>query len=365
MSKQTINVGVIANDRRGDPIRVAFQKTNSNFDEVYDIIESIVAPTDISDLTDSQNLLGQGGLIENGILYGSNADSGDDAGLDTIKLVPDVGIYQNGSDQYVIVDPTAPNHIHLRAGGPMDDSSADIFLGGEKNHVRVSDGEDMVYISTDNGEGGINIWEFTSDATTYLPRNLFSEVSYLLSPINDTTIQLSLGGGNGVSIVADSFSGSITSWEFETDGSLRFPDGGSLRVRNAPATSIGRAGDKAGAIALDANYVYYCTSDYTGSTIIIPWTGVGNFPQTSQVQAEIADSQLLSLGNLQITNCTVNGVGGITVSVDSYENVSGNIYAFTITVEGFQASNQNSELIATDIEALNIWKRVAFNNDTW
>ena len=116
MSKQTINVGVIANDRRGDPIRVAFQKTNSNFDEVYDIIESIVAPTDISDLTDSQNLLGQGGLIENGILYGSNADSGDDAGLDTIKLVPDVGIYQNGSDQYVIVDPTAPNHIHLQIG---------------------------------------------------------------------------------------------------------------------------------------------------------------------------------------------------------------------------------------------------------
>jgi hypothetical protein len=57
MSKQTINVGVTANDRKGDPIRIAFQKTNSNFTEVYEELENI--PTDISELTDVQGLLGQ------------------------------------------------------------------------------------------------------------------------------------------------------------------------------------------------------------------------------------------------------------------------------------------------------------------
>lgn len=41
MAKQTINVGVIANDRKGDPIRIAFQKSNSNFTELYTSIETL------------------------------------------------------------------------------------------------------------------------------------------------------------------------------------------------------------------------------------------------------------------------------------------------------------------------------------
>lgn len=36
MAKQTVNVGSAANDGTGDPLRTAFQKINSNFNEVYD-----------------------------------------------------------------------------------------------------------------------------------------------------------------------------------------------------------------------------------------------------------------------------------------------------------------------------------------
>lgn len=35
MTKQTVNVGTVANDGTGDPLRSAFEKTNANFDEVY------------------------------------------------------------------------------------------------------------------------------------------------------------------------------------------------------------------------------------------------------------------------------------------------------------------------------------------
>ena len=35
MAKQTIGVGTIANDGTGDTLRATFQKTNSNFDELY------------------------------------------------------------------------------------------------------------------------------------------------------------------------------------------------------------------------------------------------------------------------------------------------------------------------------------------
>jgi hypothetical protein len=45
MAKQTINVGTTANDRTGDPIRIAFQKTNANFTEVYDAIDNISIPS--------------------------------------------------------------------------------------------------------------------------------------------------------------------------------------------------------------------------------------------------------------------------------------------------------------------------------
>lgn len=35
MAKQTINVGTTANDKKGDSLRAAFQKVNSNFTELY------------------------------------------------------------------------------------------------------------------------------------------------------------------------------------------------------------------------------------------------------------------------------------------------------------------------------------------
>ena len=35
MTKQTINIGTVANDGTGDPLRTAFDKTNDNFDEMY------------------------------------------------------------------------------------------------------------------------------------------------------------------------------------------------------------------------------------------------------------------------------------------------------------------------------------------
>lgn len=40
MAKQTINIGTSANDRTGDPLRTAFQKTNANFTELYNEINS-------------------------------------------------------------------------------------------------------------------------------------------------------------------------------------------------------------------------------------------------------------------------------------------------------------------------------------
>ena len=67
-----------------------------------------------------------------------------------LELNPDE---TNTDDRYIVIDPTAPNHIHLRAGGTIDASAADLFLGGEENYVRVSDGNDNIEIRTNNTHG--------------------------------------------------------------------------------------------------------------------------------------------------------------------------------------------------------------------
>lgn len=54
------------------------------------------------------------------------------------------------------------------------------------------------------------------------------------------------------------------------DGNSRAVTAGNLiasltQVKAAPSTTVGAAGDKAGMIAFDSNYVYICTANYTGS----------------------------------------------------------------------------------------------------
>ncbi len=69
MAKQTINIGTVANDRSGDPLRTAFTKVNANFTELYnrgsssfsgsynDLTNKPNIPDDIADLSDSSSLL--------------------------------------------------------------------------------------------------------------------------------------------------------------------------------------------------------------------------------------------------------------------------------------------------------------------
>lgn len=72
-------------------------------------------------------------------VIGAGTASGDGFGYSTLELVPDNSLY--GNNQYLVIDPTAPSHIHIRAGGPQDNSTADLILGGEKTYVRVRDNQ--------------------------------------------------------------------------------------------------------------------------------------------------------------------------------------------------------------------------------
>ena len=129
----------------------------------YICIVAVTAGTDVAPYPQNigayWNLLVSGSTADTGqitflgvYIIGAGGGSGDGAGNGTIKLMPDEDLVQQQSheDQYLIIDPTSPNHIHIRAGGVQDASTADLFLGAERTGVQVSDGSGNVIIRSKN-----------------------------------------------------------------------------------------------------------------------------------------------------------------------------------------------------------------------
>lgn len=117
-------------------------------------------------------------VLGKGKLYGHGADSADGNGYDTIKLIPDIPAYNGGSDQYIIIDPTGPNHIHIRAGGTIDNSNSELILGGENSNVKIGAGSNPQITVESNS----NSWIFGTDGTLTFPDNSTQNTAAL--PLN-------------------------------------------------------------------------------------------------------------------------------------------------------------------------------------
>jgi len=116
-------------------------------------------------ISDGQRTHFKSKVLAKGTFYGGDADSADGNNYDTIKLIPDVGLVGGGSDQYIIVDPTAPGHVHLRAGGTIDNSNADLMIGGENSYVRINSGSNPPIQISSNSK----IWTFGQDGSLTVP----------------------------------------------------------------------------------------------------------------------------------------------------------------------------------------------------
>jgi len=124
----------------------------------YVCIVGVTAGTDVAPYPQHigayWNLLVSGSTVDTGqitfmgvYVIGGGAESGDGLGNGTLKLMPDADL---NSDQYLIIDPTTPNHIHIRAGGAQDASTANLFLGAERTGIEVSDSSGNVIIRSKN-----------------------------------------------------------------------------------------------------------------------------------------------------------------------------------------------------------------------
>ena len=103
-----------------------------------------------------------------GYISWSGNTSGDGLGFNTMRLVPDQQGLED-ADQYIILDPTSPGHIHIRAGGTQDDSGAELFLGGENSHVKVGAGLNPPVTITSNSYS----WTFDVNGELTVPGKIY------------------------------------------------------------------------------------------------------------------------------------------------------------------------------------------------
>jgi hypothetical protein len=188
-------------------------------------------------------------------IIGYGEGSGDGNGYGTIELVPDAN--RQEFDQYLIVDPTVPNHIHLRAGGDQDASNAELIVGGEKTNVKVVDNSGQVHISTSSENYVISLTNentepsstFTTSSNVYL-YNVIGE-GWEVSTLSGDTAQLIGSNSPGDDIVTFSVAeenffvpdetyyfnpnygnDGDTQWTFAPDGALYGPAMGAVKLTN-------------------------------------------------------------------------------------------------------------------------------------
>ena len=118
--------------------------------------------------TDVGNLLLAGG---NGVIQSIANSSLDpiNPNVSTMVLTPD----QGNSSQALVLDPTTPGHIHLRApGSNIDQPQANVYLGGEISSFEVGVFNGAVpnlFIHSNN-----KTWTFDIDGNLTLPANTFA-----------------------------------------------------------------------------------------------------------------------------------------------------------------------------------------------
>lgn len=185
-------------------------------------------------------------------------------GASTIVLDPE----SYGNDQKLVIDATAPNHIHVRAGGEIDNSTAELYLGGEDAHVMVSDYNHQVQIKStgqaqsnsyfnNNSEAGAFVTWTSADIqigdTVVVDGQNYAITSVIADSPGMGQITVQADGASFAQYTSYSFdrTGPSYSWEFSNDGTLYGPGEGGLTVTNL----YGQAGDDYFSVVADQNLV--------------------------------------------------------------------------------------------------------------
>lgn len=295
MARQNINYGTNPNDGTGDSLRVAMDKINDNFIDLYgetttqnNLVfgaNSITATNINGNLSLDTNGIGtvqvsQGLEVNTGhetsdsVFYASDGSS-----LLTVEVQNKrVGVNKAVPAATVDVTGTAAvtGNVALNASVTVGSNANDRFTIASTVFGNLIPGTAYTLGSADSQWNQAHI-ETANIGTVNSTTISTDTVSATGSITGDITGQLTTS--NDIRILNNGLLSRINSESLSGNRSINFPDrNGVVAVINnnrlsgpngsPPATAIGAAGDLRGDIAADSDYIYYCTADHDGSTVI-------------------------------------------------------------------------------------------------
>jgi hypothetical protein len=291
-------------------------------------------------------------LPGSGYISNPTGSSGDGYGNDTIVLFPDTN---NGStDQQIIIDPTTPNHIHIRAGGVQDYSSAELILGGERAGVHVSDQSGYVgiqskqqdlswsYNNINDVEGTIFRVNTSVAEPDYNDFTIYDGVKYIINNVTrneaDNTTEYTAISSNGTQF--SFFPGWNYTfnrdqgqhyWYFDNQGYLTGPNQGGLLVNDIERNNGGDlnvVASEGGSVVLNGSSGEYLNDPTIGTnqiaTIgdITTAVGVGGNGEVTRWSP-----------NFQATGLTFTGSGATYPTYNSHYVKNGRMVSFWIEID--------------------------------
>ena len=265
--------------------------------------------------------------------------------VSTMVLTPDA----NYNSQVLVLDPTAPGHIHLRAYAfsNIDEPAANIFLGGEDTAFEITSGA--------NNEARIhsagNTWTFGTDSTTTVPGhiNAITNNSISLNAYDNgagPTVQMinwNSGSGTPTTIISSEVTEAVIttnvnatpySWTFDNTGNLTIP-GSLIAVTASPSPTLnGFSITNSMGISGNGNISTAGTITATGK---IGYSTGGNATQTSTGQG-VTINQLTGL--VTLANRTYNA-GDLEAFSISCNKVSNNDFVLVQMVDSVNAPSYN------------------------
>lgn len=319
-------------------------------------------------------------LPTDGYIKGLFGNSSDGNNYDTIEVIPDFGRYDEGTDQYLVIEPTqapdpeAPGRIHIRAGGIIDNSTADLILGGEKTRIGISDTERVVGIGTrperiinsytnlSNTSGTTFVVASTADIQTGYTVNV-GGTDYIVDgvmPIDEGVVGVTANGAvfNANGSYTFTFEPDYTNeWVFAPNGVFYGPAMGQVKVNGitnaASEQDLGIYANDA-YVNIQANYGINVTA--TDGNVWIAAQGGGKISLSGTDGAfignpDVPHNRITTRQEVPFINAAVptSSIGQEGDVVGRGAMTNGYIYYCTGTYDG----------------TTHIWKRVAWSNDTW
>ena len=295
MARQSINFGTNPNDGTGDTLRVAMDKVNDNFIELYG--ESSAATNLVfgANAISVSNTNGNLALDVNGtgtvqVSQGLQVNTGNESSNSVFYAA-------DGSSQLAV--DASNRRVGINKSTPtstLDVTGTGAFSGNVSVAASLSvgtNGSDRLTINSIIFGNLIPGTTYTL-GTTSNPWSQAHAAVANLSTVNSTTITTSsltattgitgnvtgqLTTSDDIRIQNGAFLNRINSDTLTGNRAIDFPDRNGIvavihngrltgPTTNAPATSVGAVGDTLGDIAFNGSYMYYCTANYDGSTVI-------------------------------------------------------------------------------------------------